>query len=438
VNLGDRLRDVLRSGRGSPSHASGSEAHQSTISSHARSRPPSARHDVAELLGGEWCEDRDHSFLIVDRAYQQGYRLGGVAVADCLPDADGRWRRLDLLMTGTPAEGTAGPLLFFDLETTGLAGGAGTYAFLVGCGWFDGTVFRVRQFVLTSFAAERALLEALANLLRRSAVLVTYNGKTFDAPLIDTRFLFHRLPGPCGGMAHVDLLHPARRLWRPAVASFEAADGSCRLSWLERSVLGHVREDDVPGHEIPSRYFHFVRSGDPAGLHGVLEHNRFDLLALAMLTARAGQLLDEGASGARTAREALGLGRLFERGGLTTEARACYSRAIELESDLETHVEALRACALLSRRQRRYADAAEAWRKLLATRGCPSRVAQEATEALAVHHEHRLRDLPSARQFAVRSLGFNITRSRVQAVHHRLARIDRKLGTASLQAIPLF
>jgi uncharacterized protein YprB with RNaseH-like and TPR domain len=419
MNLGDRLRTVVRP---------------------VERREPQVRHDiddVAETLGGEW---RDGRYLVVDRTYHAGYRLGRVAVADCLPADDGRWPRLGLLMSGADrADAAGGRLLFLDLETTGLAGGAGTYAFLVGCGWFDGALFRVRQFVLTSFAAERPLLEEVAAVLRASGVLVTYNGKTFDAPLIDTRFLFHRLEAPCSGLAHIDLLHPARRLWRPAVDfRLDAGEPSCRMSLMEQSILGHVREHDVPGFEIPSRYFQFVRSGDARGLNGVLEHNRLDVLALAMLTARAGRLLDEGAPAARTAREALGLGRLFERGGMITEARACFARAIELEADVLTHVEALRACAVLCRRERRYVDAAEAWRRMLLMRGCPPRLAREATEALAVHHEHRSRDLSAARQFAIQSLQFNISRSRAQAGHHRLARIDRKIGGPSPRPAPLF
>lgn len=425
MNLAERLRGVVR------------PAGRDQFDVDDRRGAPSGAPDAAETLGGEW---RDGRYLVVDRTYHAGYRLGRVAVADCLPADDGRWPRLGLLMSGADgANAPDGRLLFLDLETTGLAGGAGTYAFLVGCGWFDSGVFRVRQFVLTSFAAERRLLEELAALMRASGVLVTYNGKTFDAPLIDTRFLFHRLEAPCSGLAHIDLLHPARRLWRPAVdAQLDGAEPSCRLSLMEQSILGHVREDDVPGFEIPSRYFQFVRSGDARGLDGVLEHNRLDVLSLAMLTARAGQLLDEGAPAAHTAREALGLGRLYERGGMTHEARACFARAIDLDADILTRVEALRAYAVLCRRERRYLEAADAWRRMLSMRWCPPRLAQEATEALAVHHEHRSRDLSTAREFAVQSLQFNVSRTRELAVHHRLARIDRKLGGSSLQSAPLF
>ena len=327
-------------------------------------------------------------------------------------------------------------LLFVDLETTGLAGGAGAYAFLVGCGWFEGDAFRVRQFFLASYAAERGLLEEVAGIMGAVGALVTYNGKSFDLPLIDTRFLFHRMHAPFGGLPHLDMLHPARRLWSPSRVrggphvrtAQPALQATCSLAMVEQSVLGHMRRGDVPGFEIPSRYFDYVRTGDARPLEEVLEHNRLDLLALAMLTATAARLLEAGAAGARTSREALGLGQLFERGGMTAEARACFARAPEMAADSWTHAEALRAYGGLCRRERRYADAADAWRRILALRGCPAHIAQEATEALAVHHEHRLRDLRTARQFAVQSLQFNVSTTCLQAAHHRLARIDRKLS----------
>ena len=352
---------------------------------------------------------------------------------------------------GTGSGALHGRLLFLDLETTGLAGGAGTYAFLVGCGWFEGAAFRVRQFFLSSYAAERGLLDDVAETMGAAGALVTYNGKTFDLPLIDTRFLFHRMQASFNNLPHLDMLHPARRLWRsqsPVDSPVEAGErrATCGLTLVEQAVLGHVRKGDVPGFEIPSRYFHYVRTGDARPLDVVLEHNRLDLLALAMLTARAARLLEEGAAGARTAREALGLGRLYERGGMPAEARACFVRAAELDADPPTRAEALRAYGVLCRRERRYADAADTWRRMLVLRGCPPRLAQEATDALAVHHEHRLRDLHAARQFAMQALQFTISPARVEAVRHRLTRIDRKLacpeqgrrGSPPPQPAPLF
>ncbi len=335
-----------------------------------------------------------------------------MCVADCLPP----WPRLELL------GGSDGKLLFLDLETTGLAGGAGTYAFLVGCGWFDGGIFRLRQFLLADFAAERALLEAVAQLTDYVSCVVTYNGKTFDLPLIETRFALQRIQTPFADLAHVDLLHPARRMWRQD-------DVECRLTYLEQALCGYEREGDVPGFEIPSRYFRYVRSGDARPLQAVLEHNRLDIVSLAMLTARASQLLEEGPSAATTPREAFGIGCLYERVGLLDEALASFRRS--------RIVEGVRASAILLRRLRRYEEAAAAWRELLAARSCPPGYVREATEALAVHHEHRARDLEAARTFALQALRLPATAARQDAVKYRLARLDRKLGSRDLPCLPL-
>jgi len=391
--------------------------------------------DAAQLLGGEWGERHGHRFLVIDRKYPPGHRHGQITLADTLPPEDGCWPRFPIL-NGPAAPSRRGRMLFIDLETTGLAGGAGTYAFLVGCAWYQDGGLRVRQFFLSSFSAERALLEAVAETADSCGAVVTYNGKSFDLPLMETRFVLHRLETPFVGVAHVDMLHHARRLWR---REDPAGDGGCGLGALEESLCGHVREGDVPGFQIPARYFHFVRSGDARGLAAVMEHNRLDLVSLAMVTARAAQLLDDGPPAARTAREALGMGRLYERGGMTIEARAAFLRAAEhRDADTLTCAEAWRAYAVLSRRQRRFADAAAGWRQILDLRRCPPAILREASEALAVHHEHRLRDLQAARAFALQTLHLNATRSRHQAAQHRLARLDRKLGDTGAVAVPLF
>jgi hypothetical protein len=333
-------------------------------------------------------------------------------------------------------------LLFVDLETTGLAGGAGTYAFLIGLGWFESASFRVRQFLLTSYAAERVLLEEVAGLASQVGSLVTYNGKTFDVPLLDTRFLFHRMSLPFGGLAHLDMLHQARRLWRPPSAGESPGEegqsrATCRLSVVEEAVLGHVRQGDVPGFEIPFRYFHYVRTGDARPLDAVFEHNRVDLLALAMVTATAARLLHSGPEASRTAREAVGLGQSYQRSGRLDEARASFRRGASLPGSPSVQAEALRAYGLLCRRAGQFGQAAEAWQRILALPGCPVAIATDASDALAVHHEHRLRDFRTARQFAVRSLELAASGARRQAARHRVMRLDRKLGTPVAARAPL-
>ena len=446
-SLADRLRGVIRPG-GTPAvgvHTSDDpDPMWRPPSGGLTGDPRASRPDPAEVLGGEWRESGGQQFLVIDRKYSPGYRHGRVAVADSLPPPDGLWPRLSLL-AGTACRGR---MLFVDLETTGLAGGAGSYAFLVGCGWFDGALFRVRQFFLSSFAGERVLLEAVAEAAAAAGTVVTYNGKSFDLPLMETRFVLHRMETPFAGMPHVDMVHPARRLWRPDESESDndvsrgvmaRNAGNCRLTTLEGTLCGHTREGDVPGFEIPSRYFHFVRSGDARALEAVMEHNRLDLLALALVTARASQLLDDGPDAATTGREALGMARLYERAGLEDDARAAFTRAAQMPGvDTATRAEALRGVAVLARRMRQFDDAASAWRRILELRGCPAAIAREATEALAVHHEHRVRDLRAAQAFALQSMALHQSRSRREAVEHRLARLNRKLGDAASSPMPLF
>ena len=322
---------------------------------------------------------------------------------------------------------TAG-LVFLDLETTGLSGGAGTVAFVVGFGWFEGARFHVRQFVLPSFAGERRLLAAVAAALSRTHTVVTFNGKSFDGPFLEMRCLYHGLETPITAIRHLDLLHPARRLWGPDTGG---------LGGLEHRVLGFRRWDDVSGAEIPSRYFAYLRSGDPAPLRGVLAHNRLDLASLAVLTGLACELVDAGGPPtARDARQCLGLGRVYERGGRPGDAHACYERVAESATggrpghpgDLDVLAEALYRVASARRRQRRHADAAELWHRLLELGRTPGRFEREALRALAVHHEHRLKDARRALTFARRAYTAERTASRRLDVQKRLTRLERRLA----------
>ena len=428
ISLKDRLRDVIK-----PVRASGSSDPDDQVRD---------ANDPAEVLGGAWHDALGHRFVVVERKYPPGHRHGHVTVADGLPPSAGAWPALDLLARAQCRD----RLLFVDLETTGLAGGAGTYAFLVGCAWFDGGSFRIRQYLMSNPIVERAMLASIAQLAGEAGTVVTYNGKTFDLPLIETRYLFHRLETPFAGLPHVDMLHPARRLWRGHAAGsddygmFDA--GGCRLTTLERTLCGFEREGDVAGFEIPDRYFRYVRTGDARPLEGVLEHNRLDLLSLALLTARAAQLVADGPPAVRTAREAVGLGRLYQVAGRLDEARRCFGLACGLDvgapsmplpaggDGAELRADALSSFARLSRRARFFDDAAAAWSCLLTLPGCPAAVVREAAEALAVHHEHRRHDPLSARGFALQSLQMPLTASRREALHHRVARLERKLAAA--------
>jgi hypothetical protein len=265
------------------------------------------------------------------------------------------------------------------------------------------------------------MLRAVSAELEAAGALVSFNGKSFDAPMLETRYLFHRLPWPAGGLAHVDALHPSRLFWGDA--------GGCSLSVLESQVLGSRRTGDVSGMEIPARYFQFLRTGNGMPLEAVLEHNRLDLLSLAGLTSRLLALLAGGPSTARNAREALALGRIYRRSGLNGRAYEGFVRALELASPgwSEVRTAALHELALSDRHARRYEDAAVRWQALIETPDCPPLLRRAAVEALAIHHEHRVRDLPAARAFALKSLESPGGSAWRDAAHRRLTRIDRKL-----------
>jgi uncharacterized protein YprB with RNaseH-like and TPR domain len=403
---------------------------------------PARDDDGLRALGGEWRA----TTYVVERRFAPATRHGRDAIgtfAECLDAASSQ----ATLYAGGASART--PFVFFDLETTGLSGGAGTQVFLVGCGSFDADAsFVTRQFLLTRYAEERPMLAAVADELSHAGALVSFNGKSFDAPVLETRYLFHRLSSSFRELPHVDVLHPARRFWKArsggvggarasgagalGARAFQASDAdSCSLIALEKQLLGVRRCGDVPGFEIPGRYFQFVRSGDPRPLAAVLEHNRLDLLTLAALTARLFHVTLHGPDAARDAREALALGHVYMRADLVSRASDAYARAVEMTErgivSQVVRIESLRALALTHRRARQYAAAAACWRRLLATPGCPPPVTREATAALAVHHEHRDRDLEAAKAFALQSLEVDAQPAWTEAVQHRLARLDRKL-----------
>jgi hypothetical protein len=323
-------------------------------------------------------------------------------------------------------------LIFFDLETTGLRGGAGTVAFVVGFGCFDGARFLVWQFVLPSFASERRLLAAVTAAVSRAHTVVTFNGKSFDMPFMEMRWLYHRLATPLPSLRHLDLLHPARRFWGPDTGGLGA---------LEDRVLGFRRRDDVSGYEIPSRYFSFLRSGDPAPLRSVLSHNRLDLASLAVLTGLACKLVDGGPDATRDARQCLGLGRVYERDGNPVDATVCYESAAGMRpggewtlcpSDLDVRAEALFRVASAQRRLRRHADAARVWEGLLDLGRPPGFFEREALRALAVHNEHRLKDASVALAYARRAYAVECTATRRREVQKRMCRLERRLAGGSV------
>jgi hypothetical protein len=378
---------------------------------------------TAAALGGAVHGTGSGACVVVDRVWAADDWHGRQRVGTWTMDADAPIALFDPRLKAVSS--WADRVVFFDVETTGLSGGAGTLAFLAGCGWFEADSFRVRQFFLSGPAGERAMLDALGEIFDEASLLVTFNGRSFDVPVMEMRWAFHRRATPTDGLPHFDMLPPARRLW-----GIEA-DQSCSLTSLERSLLGVHRRGDVPGFEIPTRYFQFLRTGDPATVEGVLEHNRQDVISLAAVTAYALGLARGGPEACRLPGEQLGLGRLYERAGEASRATTAYELAGgTAQGDRAVRRQALARLAELRRRARRYDEAAEAWRDVLELSDvecAATPLGRRATEALAIHHEHRARDFEAARRYA-ETLTTASTSSAAERARHRLQRLDRKLG----------
>lgn len=308
--------------------------------------------------------------------------------------------------------------LFIDTETTGL-GGAGTLAFMVGAAFFQDAALVVRQYFLRDHADEAAMLPLLAQLIERHPALATFNGRSFDLPLLDNRYLMNRLHLPDGDLVtrpHLDLLHPARRLWRARLTA-------CRLSDLEQKLLGVQRTHaDVPGFLIPSLYNQYLRSGDARPLQGVFYHNELDMLSMVTLAFRLLNALQT-PSGLTHPQDLLGLGKWQMAKKAWEAAEATLKQAIR-QTTSPTHTAVVQEClASLYKKQGRYESAVPLWEAI-----SPASVA--AHVELAKYYEWHGRDLSQAMAWVKKALEIlpsydHLTRAELQ---HRHGRLQRKLN----------
>jgi len=381
-------------------------------------RPPRPRPEPIEaLVGGALEETERGPLLIVRREYALDHRHGGAALGSAFAAAPALLGMLT--RQGLPA-GDARRLLFLDTETTGLAGGTGTYAFLVGAGLVEGDRFVVRQFFMRDLDEEPALLAALAPLVAGAEGLVTYNGSGFDVPLLETRFVLARRRWP--ELWHLDLLAPARRVWGARFAD-------CRLATLESEVLGLERENDVPGAMIPALYLDYLRRRHPGALPRVFTHNLIDVLSLVALTAWLARALGSPEECALAPEEYAGLGRLWERVDLE-RSLACYRRSL---AQGLAGIEADRVRLRLAWWEKRCArwDAA---RQLWETAAGAAAFDPRPWEELAKLYEHRRRDFAAARRIVLEAIEradrAEIAERVRRDLGHRLARLERRLAAA--------
>ena len=327
------------------------------------------------------------------------------------------------------------PLVCLDLETTGLATGPGTLAFLVGLGLWSGDRLVVRQLLLPDHVDEQQLLDALVAAIPPTCVLVTYNGRTFDWPLLVTRYRLHRRDPP-EPRQHLDLLPISRQLWRPRL-------GNARLATIEQAICDVQRHDDLPGALIPERYFAYLRDRRPERLRPVIEHNRQDIVSLGRLLVALGRLVSRTDGWASTHPSDLaGLARAMARRGRAEEALDCvdaalastaWLRGVEGGAPLRRRLAADRARLLgrIGRHEEQYA----AWLEI-AQGGGPGAAA--AWLEVARQREHRLRDIGGALD-ACRAAGAALDRARVWGraaptiegdLVYRMTRLRRKAARA--------
>ncbi len=338
--------------------------------------PRVAQRYIEEWLTGAEVETSFGRHFETEKLYEKHRRHGSAdigALSDLTPDL------LETISDGIVSNIPPQEWAFLDTETTGISGGSGTCAFLVGVGRITGEGFHVRQFFMRDYAEEASLLDALTRHLAEFRVLITYNGRAFDQPLLETRYRLNRARPPFGRMEHLDLLFGARRLWR---LQFE----SCRLVDLENQVLGVERQGDIPGALIPYIYFEYLRTRHAARLLPVFHHNATDILSLACLAGivpcafrdPCGTPLKEGA-------QMVGIARWLRQTGDFPQALLLMRRAVDAGLRDELLFRTLWDVGLLEAKLGSVDAAIAIWTDLASARN-PFRV--RALEELAKHYEH--------------------------------------------------
>lgn len=366
--------------------------------------PRAAHSYVEEWLTGEEVETDFGKHFETEKIYERHRRHGSADIGSLadLPH--------DLLASLEIASAAPGEWAFLDTETTGLAGGTGTCAFLVGVGRITREGFRVRQFFMREHGEEASLLDALARHLAPFRVLITYNGRTFDQPLLETRYRLNRARPPFARLEHLDLLFSARRLWK---LRFE----SCRLVDLENQVLGVERQGDIPGALIPYIYFEYLRTREAARLLPVFHHNQIDILTLACLTGIVPLAFQSGAALSNGA-EMVGIARWLREAGELQQAFTLFRRAIDAGLCDDLLFRTMWDMGMLERQMG--GTGVEMWRDLASSKN-PFRV--QAMEELAKHYEHREKNT---------ALALEMTRSALEhedspALRKREERLSRRV-----------
>jgi len=379
----------------------------------------STRGFIEDLISGEVVFTPFGSHFETEQRFAPHHRHGSYEISDLASLPDDLLAALsDGAIAGVPPQ----RWLFLDTETTGLAGGSGTYAFLIGAGSIGDDGFCVRQFFMRDYSEEASVLHALAEYIAKFDVLITYNGRSYDQPLLETRYTMCRARHPFGRLEHLDLLYGARRLFRLRLEN-------CRLVNLENQILGFEREGDIPGEMIPYCYFEYLRSRRAHRLPPIFHHNVLDIVSLACLTGVIPESFrDPGNVRARHGMDLLGLARWLQMSGRLAEAHTLLRRAIDMGLPDQHLFATLFAAGLIEKKQGQ-AHAAIATFTDLSLSPNPFRV--RAYEELARHYEHRERSFTMAMECvrAARQIGdSDALRKRQERLQAKCAGAGRRLA----------
>ncbi len=395
---------------------------QPTVTTREKSSDP----PLETLVPGNWIAKGDARCFATEEPYARAYRHGDVALQEALEVPTEVWA--SLLRNQEADEFQIGRAHFVDIETTGLSRGAGTFAFLVGVGSFREDAFVVRQYFMPDYGEEDALLDLLAQDLESGSGLVTFNGRSFDWPILETRYFMAQRRPPLESPPHLDLLHLSRRLWRRSL-------DSCTLSSLEQEVLGIQRDSsDVPGYLIPQLYADYVERGRTRPMADVFYHNLIDVLSMVSLAARAATFVAlPGHEERPEPCDYYSLAILFEGQGRYDDAIQAYRMAIEGVGSPHRQ-DARKRLSYLYKRLHVFDAAMEMWRQDL-----EGDILYPYVE-LAMQYEHRLRDLTEAQKIVRRAIEGVTTgqvplsrfeaRRALKELDHRLVRIERRIESS--------
>jgi len=382
---------------------------------------PSKSYPVEDIIAGRFIETGNGSTYLIEQDFSSDYIHGQVGLRiSTTPRTIAEWAG-DLNI----AEQNPESMVFLDTETSGLAGGTGTFAFLVGVGRYTRDGFHLSQYFMRDPLEESALLLALEDFLAPSQTVISFNGKAFDVPLLNTRYTMQGWKSPFKNLSQVDLLHLARRLWRDRLPSRTLAN-------LEVQILHANRTDEeIPGWMIPQIYFDYLRDGDARPLQRVFYHNAMDVVSLAALLNHTSSLLEDPLS--QLTIETIDLaavGRLLEDLGHLERASELYETCLKAELPEDLYNDTLLRLSLLHKHNNNYYAAIPLWEQ------ATSRKIIYAYEELAKFYEHHTEDLEMALSWTREALVYldsmnlpSLEKTQWKPEFlHRLQRLQRKFN----------